>query len=84
VYASIENGFVLNTKFCVKGVIGAHDKMDGNYCEMYFAEKLLPSLPPQYVIVVNSASHQLSTKSWKMDTMPRYVGPVASIFLVFW
>lgn len=74
----------------LKDVVDAHDERDGNYCEMYFAEKLLPNLPPQCVIVVNSASYcstkreQLPTKSWKMDTMPRYVGPVVSIFLVFW
>jgi hypothetical protein len=64
--------------------------MDSNYCEMYFAEELLPTLPPQSVIVVNNTSYlsrkreQLPTKSWKMDTLPRYVGPVASIFFVFW
>jgi hypothetical protein len=38
VHASIENGFVLNTKCCVKDAIDAQDKMDGNSCEMYFAE----------------------------------------------
>jgi hypothetical protein len=56
VHASIENRFLLNTKFCVKDVIDAHDKMDGGYHEMYFAEKLLPNLPPLCVFVVNSAS----------------------------
>lgn len=40
----------------------AHDKMNGNYYKMHFAEKLLPNLSPQSVIVFNSASDQSKKK----------------------
>jgi hypothetical protein len=63
VHASSKNGFVRNTIFFVcKRTIAAHDIINGNYHKMYFAEKLLPNLPPQSVIAVNTASDQSTQK----------------------
>jgi hypothetical protein len=52
-HASNENRLVatlfMSTKKKRKKKTDAHDELDGNCYKIYFAEKLLPSLPPKCV-----------------------------------
>jgi hypothetical protein len=58
IHASNENRSVPNaTFFCVKNTTDAHNELDGKCYEMYFAEKLLPNLPHNLLIVADKTSY---------------------------
>lgn len=42
---------------CKGNTIDANDKMDCESDEIHFAQKLLPNMPPQSIVAVESASH---------------------------
>lgn len=61
--------------FAKKNTADAHEEMDADRYEKYFAEQLLPNLPPNSVIVADNASYhsrrreKIPNMSWKKNNI---------------